>query len=160
MSAQVKQPSAFTSTYYAFCYPKSSHCKQVVLLVSCQHHHLKPKLTLHRPHNKPPLLFAHKLTHIIRPPRTIRRQVIHIVRHRIQLLGALVERARRPRAPPFVGLLRRTRGVRGVCRGGRGLRGARGAAGLFGFGAGLGELAFGGGAVGAADCEGVRGCAG
>jgi hypothetical protein len=121
---------------------------------------LKPKLTLHRPHNEPPLLLAHKLTHIIRPPRTIRRQIIHIVRHRIQFLRALVERARRPRAPAFVGLLRRTRGVRGVCRRRRGLRGARGAAGLFGFGAGLGELAFGGGAVGTADCEGVSGCAG
>lgn len=63
---------------------------------------LKPKLTLHRPHNQSPLLLAHKLVHIIRPARTIIGQVVHAFAHLIQSLGALVELARRPCAPAFV----------------------------------------------------------
>jgi hypothetical protein len=41
----------------------------------------KPKLALHSPHDQPPLLLVHKLIHIICPPRTILRQVVHVIVH-------------------------------------------------------------------------------
>jgi hypothetical protein len=66
--------------------------------------HLEPEFTLHRSHNKPPLLFAHKLIHIPRPIRTTLTQIIHTIAHLIQFLRPFVELTRRPGTPSLLTL--------------------------------------------------------
>jgi hypothetical protein len=66
--------------------------------------HLESKFTLHRSHNKPPLLFAHKLIHIRRPIRTTLTQIVHTIAYLIQFLRPLVELARRPGSPSLLTL--------------------------------------------------------
>lgn len=104
------------------------------------------ELPFNSPHDHILLLLIHKFPHIIRPTATILLQFIHVIIHQPQFLRPLVQL---PLHVLPVALLRAGGGTGGAW-----------ARGLFGggfVGSGLGDHAFGGGSVWAADFGGVRG---
>lgn len=74
-NAKTPQTSTLLSPYYPITFT----------------YHSKPKLALHSPQYKPPLLLIHKLIYIFRPSCTILLQVIHTIAYYIQFLGAFAE---------------------------------------------------------------------